>query len=109
MLTSRKSVGLVQIQVTSAGVTKLQQALPNCRIRTIAETTVTDGRSFIKKYDKDSDGKVFQEELKTHPDAPKQLKSQFDEFWPLIDTNGDGMIDVLEADVLVKRTQGAGR
>ncbi|MEE3368796.1 MAG: hypothetical protein VX346_05585, partial [Planctomycetota bacterium] len=67
---------------------------------------VTGGRSFIKKYDKDSDGKVSQEELKTHPDTPKQLKSQLDQIWPLFDTHGDGMIDVLEADVIAKRTQG---
>ncbi|MEE3371248.1 MAG: hypothetical protein VX346_18080, partial [Planctomycetota bacterium] len=108
-LTKLQMLHLGDTQITDAGVAELQQALPNCRIRTIAATRVTGGRSFIKKYDKDFDGKVSQEELKTHPDTPKQLKSQFDEFWPLIDTNGDGMIDVLEADVLVKRTQGAGR
>ena len=67
-----------------------------------------DGKAYVKKYDKDSDGKVSKEELKSHPDTPEQMKSRLDSFWSFLDTDGDGMIDEAEADAMLKRRPGGG-
>ena len=67
-----------------------------------------DGKAYIKKYDKDSDGKVSKEELKSHPDTPESMKSRLDSFWSFLDSDGDGMIDETEADAMLKRRPGGG-
>ena len=106
-MTKLETLILTGTPITDAGVAELQQALPNCRISSIAMPA--NGKLYIKKYDKDSDGKVSKEELKAHPDTPEQVKSRLDQFWSLLDTSGDGMIDEKEADAIIKRSQSVGR
>ena len=67
-----------------------------------------DGKAYIKKYDKDGDGKVSKEELKSHPETPESVKSRLDSFWSFLDTSGDGMIDEAEADAVTKMSRGGG-
>ena len=67
-----------------------------------------DGKAYIKKYDKDGDGKVSKEELKSHPETPESWKSRLDSFWSFMDTSGDGMIDEAAADAVTKMSRGGG-
>ena len=99
-LTNLTFVDLGETQVTDAGVAELQQALPNCRISSIARPA--NGKAYIAKYDTDSDGKVSKEEFKAHPETSEQMKSRIDSFWSFM-AGDDGFIDEKEADSMLKR------